>query len=300
MRKPRPLAAGSTVRVIAPSSPFERENLPPGLKILTDFGLVPTFSDRVFERDGYLAGADEARASELVDAMTSGASEAVLPVRGGYGAMRYLRRVADRAPGMLPRLFMGFSDVTAIHRLLSEAAGLVSFHGPNVLGLARLDAASVARTRAALLGLDRDETFTYGGLKPLYPGRAQGRLVAGNLSLLTALAGTRFAAPLDGTILVVEDVGEPAYRIDRMLMQVALQPDASRLAAVVFGDMGVPEGDRPALDRALYRFTEEVGVPAVTRFPVGHGGVNYPVPEGVVAELDADAGVLRVVEDPYA
>ena len=299
MRKPRPLQVGSPVRIVAPSSPFERDRLRDGLDVLRSFGLVPEHSDRIFKRNGYLAGADDERAAEVVEAMAAKGNGAVMAARGGYGAMRILDRLASGFASFEPHIFMGFSDLTALHLAFGLAADLVTFHGPNANGLATLGATSVARTRATLLGLDREATFTYSGLRPLFDGRVRGRLVVGNLSLVAALIGTPWAAPLQDAILVLEEVGEPPYRVDRMLTQISMQPGAGGLAGLVFGDLGVAERDRAQLDQAVGRFTEVMRRPAVAGFPIGHGQMNHPVPEGVLAELDAGAGVLRVVEDPY-
>jgi muramoyltetrapeptide carboxypeptidase len=208
--------------------------------------------------------------------------------------------VARRAPGFRPKLFLGFSDLTALHLALAAHGDLVTFHGPNVIGMPRLDAASQARLRATLLGVDREATFAWSGLGTVRGGKARGRLMAGNLSMLCALAGTPYAVPLEGTILVVEDVNEPAYRLDRMLTQLSLQPGATGLAGLALGDLGVAAEDRPLVERAVARVVGVLGCPAVEGFPAGHGSVNHPVPLGIQAELDADAGTLRALEDPYA
>ena len=117
--------------------------------------------------------------------------------------------------------------------------------------------------------------------------------------LLACLAGTPFAASLAGAILVIEEVGEAPYRVDRLLTQLSMQADIAACAGFAFGEFEATEAERPLIERALRRFAEEQGRPAVLGFPAGHGTVNYPVPEGVTALLDADAGRLAVVEDPY-
>jgi len=294
-----PLVPGSVVRVVAPSSPFDRERLAAGVRVLADMGLVPAVSERVYQAEGFLAGPDALRERELVDAMTGDPSDAVIPARGGYGATRILSRIARHLDAFRPKLFQGFSDITALHLLMVQDGGLVTFHGANVVGLPRLDAASIARTRAGLMGLDREATLTYAGLAPVVGGQARGRLVAGNLTMLACLCGTPFAARLDGAILVVEEVGEAPYRVDRMLTQLSQQPDAGGIAGLAFGELGSGEAEREELAVVVRRFAEQLRRPVVTGFPAGHGAVNYPVPQGVAAVLDADIGMLRVVEDPY-
>jgi muramoyltetrapeptide carboxypeptidase len=284
---------------VAPSSPFERARLEAGVHLLAGMGLVPAVPERVFQAEGFLAGPDALRGRELVDAMTGDPSGAVVCARGGYGATRILPFVAGHAPSFRPKLFMGFSDVTALHVVMSTAGGLVTFHGPNAVHLPRLDPASLERTRKALFGLDRETTFTWAGLGAVAGGVARGRLVAGNLTMLASLCGTPHAARLDGAILVVEEVAEAPYRIDRLLTQLSQQPGAKGIAGVAFGDLGTAEADREEVERVIRRFAAAARVPVVTGFPAGHGAVNVPVPEGVEAILDADVGLLRVAEDPY-
>jgi len=299
MRKPKPLHNGSTVRVIEPSSPFKRDLLPAGLKLLTDMGLVPVYSDRIFQSEGYLAGPDNLRAREFVSAFTTDKEDAVIPARGGYGAMRVLDRLRDRADELQPRLFMGFSDITSLHMFFMGEGDLVTMLGPNVISLSRVNRKTLSCVKKALFGLEPEETFQYAGLEPLTSGRAGGRLVAGNLSLITGLLGTRYEAPLDGSVLVLEDVDEPLYRVDRMLTQLSMQGAFERIAGFAFGDMGVPDEELDDLRGVLCTLSEASGKPAVMGFPIGHGEANRPVPQGLRATLDADIGLLRVVESPY-
>jgi muramoyltetrapeptide carboxypeptidase len=299
MIKPRPLRPGACVRLVAPASPFDPARLADGVRVLTDLGLAPIWTERVLQREGYLAGPDGLRALELAAALTDGTADAVVAIRGGYGVMRLLDVLEPRRDDLKPALVMGFSDLTALHLFLAAGAPRVTFHGPNVLGMARLDADSRARLGAALSGTDWEATFAWGGLRTVRGGAARGRLLAGNLSMLCAMMGTRYAAALDGTILVVEDVHEPAYRIDRLLTQLALHPDAPRLAGVVLGDLGVVPDEQPLLDAAVAAFAARLACPVVAGFPAGHGASNHPIPLNVPASLDADVGLLRVLEDPF-
>lgn len=299
IKKPRPLVRGSTVRVIAPSSPFERARLPEGTRVLTEMGLTPLWSERVFQADGYLAGPDALRLHEVIAAFTTDLGDAVIPARGGFGAMRLLRGLASHAKAFEPRFFMGFSDITALHFCLRKDADLLTFHGPNVIAMARLDQPSLARLNATLFGREPETTFLYTGMRPLTSGRARGRVVVGNLSLVTSLIGTPWTPPLPGTILILEDVSEPLYRVDRMLTQLSLQTGFDEIAGLAFGDLGVEEAERERLEALLTDWARAIRKPAVTGFPVGHGACNYPVPQGVEALLDADIGMLRILESPY-
>jgi muramoyltetrapeptide carboxypeptidase len=299
LKKPKALHKGAAIQIVEPSSPFEREALSHGLSLLGKMGLMPVYSERIFQKMGYLAGADVLRAKELVQAFSSDDVSGIMPARGGYGAMRVLEYLEEHRRTIKPHLFMGFSDITALHIFFLERCGLVSFHGTNAIFMAKLDEESLERTRRALFGLAWEETFLYAGLRPIVKGVARGRVVAGNLSLLCALFGTPYEAPVEGAILVVEDVDEPLYKIDRMLMQISLQRGFGGVSGVCFGDMGVVPDEQEALVALLEQFAVRWGKPCVAGFPVGHKARNFPVPEGVMAMLDADIGVMRVLECPY-
>lgn len=299
MRKPRPLALGQAVRLVAPSGPVPADRFAAGVQILAHWGLVPRWDARVFATDGYLAGDDARRADELIGAFASDEPEGVIAARGGYGVMRLLDAISARTSEIKPRFFQGFSDLTALHLYFLGEGDLVTFHGPNVTTLALADEESLRRTHDALLGLHRESTFRWEGLRPVTGGRASGRLVVGNLSMLGAMAGTRWAPPLAGAILVVEDIHESPYRLDRLLTQVALSTDAARLAGVAIGDLSGAADEAPATEAAVRRFADAIGRPVVAGFPAGHGPTLHPVPEGIRAELDADTGLLRVIDDPY-
>jgi len=262
-------------------------------------GLTPLVSDRIFDVDGYLAGSDEARSAEVISAMTMVDNEAVIPVRGGYGAARLLPTLEAHVDHIMPSLWMGFSDITALHLFFLSTGRFSTMHGPNVVSIGRLDETSRQRLEASLFGRDWESTFCYDRLQNISGGRAEGHIVAGNLAVLTSLLGTRYAPCLDGAILILEDINEPAYRIDRMLTQLALQPGFDRIAGMAFGDIPVPLELVGLLKSTLVRFAQRLGRPIVTGFPIGHGSRNAPVPEGMSAILDADRGVLQVTQDPF-
>ncbi|HOU52963.1 MAG TPA: LD-carboxypeptidase [Myxococcota bacterium] len=296
-----PLRPGSAVQVVAPSGVVPREAFDRGVGVLRGWGLEVRWAPRVFDRRHYLAGPDGDRAREWVEAFRDPGVAGVLAARGGFGAMRILEAVDARPhrPAR-PRLFMGFSDLTALH-VLRFRQGCMGIHGANVTTLAGLDAHSLERTRRALFGEDPAGTFRWEGLRPIRGGRGEGRLIAGNLSLICALMGTRFEAPMAGCIWVVEDVHEPPYRLDRLLVQVGLARQAGRLRGLVVGDLGIGDQDpeaREAVAEALDRLAGRIGCPVVGGFPAGHRGPLHPVPVGAMAALDGDQGVLQVIEDP--
>ena len=244
-------------------------------------------ADSLFARSRYLAGSDEVRAGALQGALDDPSTRAVWAVRGGYGLGRILGRLEL---GAVRKLLLGFSDLTALHAA-TNAQGLVSIHGPNVGQLGELTEPALARL-AALLAGEQPGPLT-GGV-PLVAGRASGRLLGGNLTVLASLVGSPHLPPLTGAILLLEDVGESPYRLDRAFTQL-------RNAGLLDGVRGLALGQFPRCDPAQLDFGSrevladlavQLGVPSAIGFPVGHVDDNRAVPLGVEVELDADGGTL--------
>jgi len=300
------------VRVIAPAGPFEAEAFERGLGVLSDrLGLVPRLRDDIAARTGYLAGDDARRLDEWREAVADAEARAIFCARGGYGSMRLLPAI-DPAPLLArPKLLVGFSDITALHALLNRA-GLATVHGPVVTQLGRAPADAVDHLEALLAGSAASagawsEPPPGAGLPGgavITPGRATGPLLGGSLSLLAHLCGTPFLPPLDGAILLLEDVGEAPYRLDRYLTQLALAGALDRLAGVAVGQLtGCDPGDGSAAE-AVRRAVRALGVPAIEGLAVGHEDRNLALPLGPRATLVApgpgDEGGPRLVFDDGA
>jgi muramoyltetrapeptide carboxypeptidase len=263
------------------------------------FGWEPVVAPHAMARAGYLAGDDATRLADLNEALRSDV-DGLWCLRGGYGAMRLLDGVDWEAVARRPRALIGFSDITALHLgVAARAPGLVTFHGPTARGTLTpfsrdsLGRAVIARTDSC--GPAADATTLRGG-------RARGRLAGGNLALLAALTGTPYAPRFDGAILVLEDVGEPMYRVDRMLRQLVLSGALAGCRAIVFGHCtdcadaadGTPGDGRLSLADLVREVAEPLGIPAVVGVPVGHIDDQWTLPLGAEAELDADALTLHV------
>ncbi len=242
----------------------------------------------------YLAGDDEARAGALDAALRDERVEAIFCARGGYGSSRLLGRLDGEALRRRRPLLVGFSDVTALH-CWAARLGVPSVHGPVVSQLARLP----EEDRAALFALLEGEAPALSGLECLVPGTASGPLLGGNLTLLAHLCGTPQQPDLHGRLLLLEEVGEAPYRIDRLLTQLELAGVLDGVAGVVVGELtgcdAAAERHLPAHDaRAVVACRlGALGVPTVLGAPVGHGARNVALPLGVPAHLDASAGALR-------
>lgn len=287
---PRRLSAGDTLGVVAPAGPFDRERFDRGTGVLMEMGFNLYIPEGLFQGEGYLAGSDGHRA-EMVDRLFSDSGiDAVICARGGYGAMRILSRLDFANIRKHPKPFIGFSDISALLWAINERAGLACFHGPMVTSLADADGETKRSLLSALTEGGPMEIVGAEG-KGIVPGVAVGRLSGGNLATLCHLAGTPFAPSWEGHILLIEDVAEPLYKIDRMLTQLKLSGALSGVAGVALGTFE----QCPAYEevcKVVARIFEGTGVPVAAGFPVGHSKRNMTVPLGIPATLDADEGTL--------
>jgi len=296
--RPSRLAPGARVAVVAPSGPVAEERLQAGLDILRGWDLDPVVAPHVLDVHGelgYLAGADADRAADLQQAWCDPSVDAVLCARGGYGAQRMVDLLdweAMRAAG--PKVLVGFSDVTTLHQAFATRLGLVTLYGPAAAGVDFVkNAAAQEHLKATLFSPETVRTLgSRGGA--LVPGRARGVTRGGCLSMLTSDLGTPHAltrAP-DG-LLLIEDVGEPPYRVDRMLTQLLRAGGLDGVTGIVLGswDRCGPYG---AVRAVLADRLGGLGVPVVEEFGFGHCEGALTMPFGVAAELDADAGTLTL------
>lgn len=296
MRLPPPLRHGAHVALLAPAGPLRSaDELATAIAHARALGWDPVPGQHALARDGYLAGSDAERALDLNTALWDEEIDAVWCLRGGYGAMRILDEVDYDALRRRPKTIIGYSDITALHAAIGRRAGLITFHGPTARG------ALNAFARDSLVRATMEQVDSCGAApqaRTLRGGVARGRLMGGNLALLAALAGTPYAPDYTDAILVLEDVGEATYRIDRMLQQLALSGALARVAGIAFGHFtdGTDPKDstsRP-LDLVLSEAADVAGVPALAGIPMGHVSDQWTIPLGAVAILDADARTLQL------
>ena len=299
----RPPRRRLRVRVVAPSSPFPEARMARGVARLCEAGLDVEDTSRVLvEGHAYLNGSDEERGAALEAALASDA-DVVWLARGGYGLTRLLSSLT-LPDGPLP-LVVGFSDATALSAHLF-AHGIASAHGPLITTVADEPPASFQHLMRVLSG--HTAGLSLSGLCPPIghgpTGAADGVLFSANLCVLTHLVGTRSLPSLDGALLVLEEVGERPYRIDRMLTQLTESGALAGVRAVVLGHLAGCEepGGKDGAPRAEDVFAERLsalGIPLVRGAPVGHLAPNFALPNGVRAHLawsDGEAA-LRIVED---
>jgi muramoyltetrapeptide carboxypeptidase len=300
--------------MVAPSAaPNEPERIRFAIDTIESLGFKVKPGAHLYDREGYLAGSDAARADDLNAMFADDGVDAIWCVRGGYGASRILPALDYALMQRKPKALIGYSDITALHVAIHRHAGLVTFHGP---------VAFRAFTPYSLGELKRvlwtgETPVRLGGPPPferaegrvdwenrvatLVPGTARGRLLGGNLCLMSHLCGTPYFPDLRGAILFLEDVEEAYYRIDRMLTQLWLSGALAGVAGVAFGKFTNCNSspfflqNRP-LDDILAERCLALGVPAVSGIMIGHIEDQTTLPVGCLAELDADAGTLTLLE----
>ena len=303
MRKPRALRPGDRIAIVAPASPFARDEFDAGVAELRRLGFEPIYNDAIFARDHYIAGPAALRARDFLDAWTDPNVAAVVAARGGYGSVHILPLLDPDAFRGEPKAFIAYSDNTSLLTWLVQECGVVTFHGPMVEG----------RFARGPAGYDRD-TFTrclcrsepVGEIAPpqlevLAPGEAAGELVGGTLTQLVASLGTPFAFdPPAGCVLFLDDVAERPYRIDRMLTQVRLSGLLERVAGIVFNELpgcDEPGGETRAIDAVRAALCDFRG-PILFGLPSGHtDGAMLTLPFGVLARVRAGRRAALVIEE---
>ena len=312
MRMPSLLRAGDRVAVIATSGPCDIERLACGVQVIKDMGLVPEVMESCYLRHGYLAGVDDVRLRDLHMAFADPCVKGVFVARGGYGAGRLLSMLDYDLIRYNPKVFVGYSDVTALHIAITQRCGFITFHGP-------MPAADFGRgVEAFTLGSLKSMVFSpLGGAgaklrqkdgpieavlkwndyrsslpinppgRPLFtivPGYATGPLTGGNLSLLAASIGTPYELDTRGRILFIEETGEDPYRIDRMLLQLKQAGKLSDAGGIILGDFG------PQTLESLHICINELIVPekkpTLAGLAFGHTSPNLTLPVGGIVELD--------------
>lgn len=299
MRRPPVLRAGDVVMLVSPSGPTRPERVERGVALLTSWGLRVVEAPHVYARAGYLAGTDDERRADLNLALADPAVRAVLCTRGGYGTQRIVDGLDLAAVRHDPKVVLGFSDITALQLTLWRGARLATVHGPGAAWVdARTGEASAESLRRALMTTDpvvvpaRPEEET----APLrFGARATGTLLGGNLSLLAATIGTVDLPDLRGAILLLEEIAEPPYKVDRMLLHLRRAGALDGIAGVAVGQFTeCADGWPTSIVDVLVDHLRPLGVPVLGGLPIGHGGDQLTVPVGVPATVDVAAGTLTV------
>ena len=303
--KPPRLRPGDTVGLIAPASPdSEPLHLEAVQNTIRGMGLVPKFGQHAADTFGYLAGTDKDRAADIHAMFADRTVRAIFTLRGGWGSARLLPLLDWSLIRANPKLLVGFSDVTALHLAFAERAGFATIHAPNAAN--RWDVTSwnsfwrlaFSGETPLLGGVAGDDTAR---ITTIRPGEASGRLLGGNLTVLSTLMGTPWLPDFDGAILFLEDVGEAEYRIDRMLNQLALAGVLGIVAGVIFGrcsrcTIGLPDYAGFTVPQILDQYLAPLGVPVFADANIGHIRDQLSLPVGARVRMDADAGTIQLLE----
>jgi muramoyltetrapeptide carboxypeptidase len=308
--KPKRLMKGDTVAVIAPSSGVEAAAFEKALQNLADLGLKIKIGKSARARKGFLAGTDKERLDDLHQAFGDREIKAVWCARGGYGATRFLPELDFKLIEKNPKIFIGYSDITALHLAIHQNTGLVTFHGP----VAASNFSDYTKNHVAGVLVDPSAPYKI-GLSPynvakesnlfktetIRRGKCRGKLIGGNLSLLAAMAGTVFALrDTKGKILFVEDVNEQPYRIDRMLTQLKQTIDLRQLAGIalgVFEDCNPRDSGSQSLIEVFRDRLGDIGIPVIYGLSFGHIRDQFTLPIGIEAELDTETATLTLLEN---
>jgi muramoyltetrapeptide carboxypeptidase len=296
--RPRALAAGARVALVAPAGPLTPERIDGSLVRCRSLGLEPVLFPRAGSRHRFLAGTDVERSADLQAAFDDPSIDAIWALRGGYGTLRILDELDLSRQRRAPIPYIGFSDHTTVHACHLEL-GVVSFHGPHPGP--DFPAETEQSFRRVLFEAEPPGPLPLRSADPqpraLVGGSVEAPLAGGNLALVAAMCGGRHALSAKGRIFFLEDVGEPAYRVDRMLVQLERSGVLDGVVGLAFGRFSnPPPDDEHSVDDVLAEHAERLGVPAVADLPFGHVEHNCTLPVGARAQLDGDAAMLVLTE----
>ena len=315
MQKPPALLVGDTIAFCAPSGFLDSVRMSLAKTRLEEKGFYIVREDSIYRRWGYLAGTDAQRASELMSYFKDKSVRAIFPGTGGYGSTRILSMLDYDIIKSNPKIFIGFSDITALHIAFNQLANLITFHTPNPMyGLGSkkgLDPISELYFWSLLMN-SNDYTYEipfdlYGDslkVQTMVPGIASGKLVGGNLSLICSTMGSVYEAETRGSILFIEDVGEAPYRIDRYLSELKLAGKLDLVNGIIIGRFSRRETEAPdrstdfKMHQVFQQYFSKMKVPVIFNFPSGHGSKNVSLPLGCIVEINTDYETFKVLEPP--
>ena len=291
--KPAPLKPGDIIGIAAPAGSFDRELLRRGVKTIAEMGFKVVLPPEVLDQKRYLAGSDETRAAVLNSLFADKTIQAIFCARGGFGSARLLDLLDFEIIGSNPKIFAGFSDVSALLAAVFEQTGLITFHAPVVTSLADADQESRDSLALALT------SCTKISIRPTRPitvssGSASGLVRGGNLASLCQLVGTPWQPDFRESLLFLEETNEAPYRIDRMLTQLRLAGCLAEIRGVLLGRF-----DNCGQSDVIHEIVTEHFLdhgPILAGLEIGHNGTNQTLPLGLEAVLDADQGTLLYQE----
>lgn len=305
MLKPKALKKGDTIGITATSSPTTEEKVRAAKTRLEEMGFRVKLAESCFSKHGYLAGNDQLRADNLNEMFADQGIDGIICLRGGYGAPKILDKVDFQLIKANPKVFMGYSDITALHMAMNQISGLVTFHGPMAASdiAGGLDDFSryeflKAITEPQPMGLIPNPENTK--VETLVEGRAEGVIIGGNLALISATMGTPYEINTKGKIILLEEIGEEPYSVDRMLTQMALAGKFDDAVGIILGDWNDCQPKKHNESLSLMEVFQEIilpyGKPTIFNLKAGHCDPKVTIPFGVRGVLDATTGSLEIKE----
>ncbi|TQR27525.1 LD-carboxypeptidase [Lysinibacillus sphaericus] len=289
------LQKGDTVGLVALSSQAQPEKLGDAIAFLEELGLNYIIGDTIQAKHDYLAGSDEERLADFHEMVRNPEVKAIFCVKGGYGSARIAEKIDYGLLEENPKIFWGFSDITYLHCAINEYANLVTFHGPLLMSVRRIDDLSKKMFLQLFSPMEVQYTEDISPLTTIAPGVARGEIIGGNLRRLVNTLGTKFEVCTEGRILLIEELGESIPKIDAMLQQLKQARKLEQLAGVVIGSFTQTEADEAALFALMKDYFADLGVPVVAGFKIGHDSTNIAIPLGVDAILDAQEKILKIL-----
>ena len=307
---PNGLSVGDTIGIVSPASAiFETEPYEIAVESFEAMGLKVKLGEFVNDRFGHLGGTDAERAKEFNDMFRDPDVKAVIALRGGSGAARILDMIDYKVIAKNPKIFIGYSDITALHLAIYAKTGLVTFHGPLAVSTWNKFSYSIFKQilfdkQALLLENPKDIgdnlTQVTNRIRTISPGKAQGVLLGGNLSVLTGIMGSEyFPSQWENKILYLEDIGEQIYAVDRMMSQLKLGGVLDKISGFVFGkctscEPGSGYGSF-TLEEVIDHYIKPLNIPAYSGAMFGHISDNSTIPNGLLAEINADNGTIQML-----
>ena len=299
--KPPRLRFGDTVGLISPAGIIDSEDVEQAKQTFTALGLKVKLGRHLLDRYGYLAGKDRNRAGDVSAMFTDKSVKAIIAMRGGWGGNRILPLLNYNSIRANPKIIMGYSDITSLLLAITTRSGLVTFHGP--VGISTwnkftwkyvksilFDAQAVTMNNSLITKLSR-EIIT--------PGKAKGKLIGGNLSVVNSMLGSPYLPTWKGSILFIEDIGEDIYRVDRMLTQLKNAGILNQLSGFVFGQCtrcNPSDENSLTLMQVLQEHIRPLNIPAWYGSMIGHIKDKFTLPIGIQVEIDANAGIITMLE----
>jgi muramoyltetrapeptide carboxypeptidase len=306
MKKPRALKKGSTIGLIAPSSPVKNISIVyKAIKILEGQGFNVVTGESISKRYGYLSGEDYIRANDINNMFKDKNIDGIFCLRGGYGVPRILDKLDYNLIKNNPKLFIGYSDITALHIVLNQRCDIITFHGPMVASdmiddFDEFSKQSYFRAITSVESLGEIKNPEGIPIKSMVKGKAFGKIIGGNLSLIAATLGTPYEINTKGKILFLEDIDECTYSIDRMLTQLRLAGKLNDCRGIILGDFkncNLQREDDLTLMEVFNDIIKESGKPTIYNFKAGHCKPKVTLPLGVKAYIDADECTIKVLEN---